>query len=144
MIHFIKNHYPDIILTPGLGEYQNTSTIRSDAFHKGYIGGQPDIVINSPHKSYSGFAIELKTPTGKGKLSDNQKDYLKKLKLQNYKILVSDDYDDILIELIDYFRDVRFKCGYCIKQFRNLATLTTHHRVFHRITKQDDILFNEA
>ena len=142
VIHFIKNHYPDIILTPGLGEYQTTSTIRCDALNKGYIGGQPDIIINSPHKSYSGFAIELKTPKGNGKLSDNQQEYLKKLKIQNHKILVSDDYDAIIIELIEYFRDVRFKCGYCIRQFKSLDTLANHHKIFHRINKQDDILFN--
>ena len=63
VVHFIKNRFPHISLTPGLGEYPTTSTIRNDAFNKGYTGGQPDITINTPNKSYSGFAIELKTPT---------------------------------------------------------------------------------
>ena len=36
---------------------------------KGFLGGQPDILILNYHQVYKGFAIELKTPPNKGVLS---------------------------------------------------------------------------
>ena len=140
VINFIKDNYPDIILIPGLGEHQTTSQLRCDAYHKGYTAGQPDILILNSHKTYSGFALELKSPLGKGELSSKQSNYLNNLKLQNYTILVSDNYDMILINLINYFRDTRICCQYCIKKFKNHETLATHHRYFHRITTPSDII----
>ena len=35
VIDFIRNNYPDIVVIPGLGEYQSTSSIRHDAYNKG-------------------------------------------------------------------------------------------------------------
>ena len=140
VINFIKDSYPDIILIPGLGEHQTTSQLRCDAYNKGYTAGQPDILILNSHKTYSGFALELKSPLGKGELSSKQSNYLNNLKLQNYKILVSDNYDMTLINLINYFRDTRICCQYCIKKFKNHTTLATHHKYFHRITTPSDII----
>ena len=138
VIDFIRNNYPDIVVIPGLGEYQSTSSIRHDAYNKGYLGGQPDLLVLNLHKSYSGFALEMKTPAGSGILSNNQQTYLNNLKLQNFKTMVSDNYDDILINLINYFRDIRIICGFCNKKFKNKETLATHQRYFHRITNTDD------
>ena len=44
VINFIKENYPKVMLIPGLGEYQTTSNLRCDAYHKGYCSGQPDIL----------------------------------------------------------------------------------------------------
>ena len=125
------------MLLPGLGEYQKTSDLRKDAWSKGYVGGQPDAVILNSHKTFNGFALELKTPNGNGVLSDKQSAYLTKLKQQNYKTLVSDNYDKILIELIDYFNNTRIHCQYCNKKFKNNTTLQTHYRVIHRISSAE-------
>ena len=116
VINFIKENYPDIMLIPGLGEYQTTSSLRCDAYHKGYCSGQPDILILNSHKTYNGFALKLKSPNGSGKVSEKQHGYLNNLRHQNYKILVSDNYDIILINLVNYFRDIRIHCRYCVKQ----------------------------
>ncbi len=78
-VEFIRTNYPDIVLLPGLGQYQKTSDLRKDAWSKGYIGGQPDVVILNSHKTLNGFALELKTPNGNGVLSDKQSAYLTKL-----------------------------------------------------------------
>ncbi len=137
VVEFIRTNYPDIMLLPGLGEYQKTSDLRKDAWSKGYIGGQPDVVILNSHKTFNGFALELKTPNGNGVLSDKQSAYLTKLKQQNYKTLVSDNYDKILIELIDYFNNTRIHCQYCNKKFKNNTTLQTHYRVIHRISSAE-------
>ena len=34
-----------------------------------------------------------------------------------FKTLVSNDYDYIVEQLIEYFRDVRIKCSYCSRRF---------------------------
>ena len=64
VVQFLRNHHPAHLLVPGLGELQDTVQRRSSCYHKGYRGGQPDLLILNNHKSYNGFAIELKTPKG--------------------------------------------------------------------------------
>ena len=137
VIDFIRTNYPDIVVIPGLGENQITKDLRIDSYRKGYIGGQPDILVISSHKTYNGLAIELKTPLGRGVLSNKQQDYLKNLTQNNYKTMVSDNYDMILIQLVNYFRDIRIHCQFCNKKFKNKETLATHQRYFHRITNTD-------
>ena len=63
-------------MAPGLGEYQFTQELQSDAFKKGYRGGQPDILILNLHKKWNGFALEMKHPGGTGKLKPNQRQFL--------------------------------------------------------------------
>ncbi|CAB4025363.1 toxin Bro, partial [Paramuricea clavata] len=60
------------VVIPGLGEYQDTSSKRCDAWKKGYKGGQPDIIIENPMGKYKGFAIEFKSPKGTGVASEKQ------------------------------------------------------------------------
>ena len=62
VIQFLRNHHPAHLLVPGLGELQDTVQRRSSCYHKGYRGGQPDLLILNNHKTYRGFAIEFKTP----------------------------------------------------------------------------------
>jgi prophage antirepressor-like protein len=133
IIDFIKKYYEHAIIVAGLGELQDTTWKRSNAFHMGYRGGQPDILILNRHKTHSGFAIELKTPTGKGKVSDNQNNFLQDLEVNNYKTLVSNDYDEVVMELIEYFKDVRISCPCCKRGFKSNRTLENHKKVIHKI-----------
>ena len=135
VIQFIRNYFDSPIIVPGLGELQFTSKIRTDAYKKGFLGGQPDILILNYHQVYKGFAIELKTPTNKGVLSENQKHYLDELKLNGYKTLVSNNYDDILYELMEYFKGVRYCCRYCNnkRKFTSLENRDKHYQYFHKI-----------
>ena len=77
VVAFIRRFYPDVIMIPGLGEYQTNTTIRTSCYNKGYSGGQPDILIINSHRYYQGLALELKSPTGKGRLTTKQRDYFK-------------------------------------------------------------------
>ena len=72
VVEFIRKYAPDAVIIPGLGEYQFNSAIRTSCYDKGYLGGQPDILIINAHRYYQGLALELKTPTGKGVLSMKQ------------------------------------------------------------------------
>ena len=133
VIDFIRKFYPDAIVIAGLGEHQDTQRKRCDAFYKGYRGGQPDILILNRHKTFEGLAIELKTPTGKGKVSDNQTLFLEKLNDNNFKVIINNDYDEIIVELIEYFRNIRLQCKLCSRCFKTSQTLTNHLTLFHKV-----------
>ena len=60
VIDYIRKYIKEAIIIPGLGEHQYTSTLRSDAYLKGYQGGQPDILLLNYHNKYKGLAIEFK------------------------------------------------------------------------------------
>ena len=126
---------------PGLGELQDTVQKRSISYYKGYLGGQPDLLILNNHKDYRGFAIELKTPKGNGLTSDKQQHYLDALQHAGFKTLVSNDYDEIVVELTRYFEGVRFKCTHCAKAFKTVANQTNHEKGLHakkRLRVEDD------
>ena len=48
------------------------------------------------------MCIELKTPTGSGKLSEHQEVFLKRMRNNKFYILVSNDYDEIIHEITKY------------------------------------------
>lgn len=106
---FIRKFYPDVIIIAGLGENQDTSEKRIDSARKGYLKGQPDILIVSPYSGYTGFAIELNIPKGWGLLSNTQKGVLTRLEAQKFKTLVSNDYDEVVRELCLYFEPDQVK-----------------------------------
>ena len=94
------------IFTVTLSENQDTVHKRIDSFKKGYLRGSPDLIINNLHKHYSSFAIEMKSPKGNGVLSPDQSMMLRQYQNNGFKTLVSNDYDQIIKQIIEYFRDV--------------------------------------
>ena len=104
VIDFIRKYYPQAIIIPGLGELQHTSAARVDVWQKGYKGGQPDILIVNQSVDFIGLAIELKTPAGTGVVSDNQTVFLNRLEEAGYYVIISNDYDEILMTIVGYFQ----------------------------------------
>ena len=131
VVNFIRNNYPKAILTASLGENQINGNMRIKSYNMGYQKGSPDLIIQNLHLNYSGFAIEFKTPTGYGKLSEEQKMMLQEYENNNYKILVSSDYDEIIKEIILYFQGVRIKCKKCSRKFKSSETLSNHTKFIH-------------
>ena len=131
---FIRRFYPDVIIIPGLGEYQTNTTIRTSCYNKGYTGGQPDILIINSHRYYQGLALEFKTPTGKGVISTKQNEYLKKLETSGYLCIISIDYDEIIVELLKYFNDIIYPCRFCDNKrgYKTIDKLNKHYKYFHK------------
>ena len=130
VVSFLKKRFPNSPFIPALGENQDTSKKRIESYKKGYLRGSPDLIINNLHKRYTGFAIEFKNPNGKGILSDDQSNMLQQYQNNGFKTLVSNDYDYIIEQIIDYFRDVRIMCSYCPRRFVSSQSLKTILRVF--------------
>ena len=131
VVKFIRNNIHDAVIVPSCGEHQTTSSIRCDAYSKGYVSGQPDILLLNYHKYFNGIAIELKTPKGNGILSANQQ-YLNKLSDNNYKIIVSNDFTNIILQILEYKKHLMYKCKYCIKYFYSDETRNNHYKYIHR------------
>ena len=106
VVSFLKKRYPHSLFTVTLGENQDTVFKRIDSFKKGYLRGSPDLIINNLHKHYTGFCIEFKNPKGNGVLSPDQSMMLRQYQNNGFKTLVSNDYDYIIEQIIEYFRGV--------------------------------------
>ena len=133
VVSFLRKRCPHSLFTVTLGENQDTVHKRIDSFKKGYLCGSPDLIINNLHKRYSGFAIEMKSPKGNGVLSPDQSMMLQQYRNNGFKTLVSNDYDHIMEQLIEYFRDVGIKCSYCPRRFISSQSLRNHIKSFHRV-----------
>ena len=133
VVSFLKKRYPHSLFTVTLGENQDTAFKRIDSFKKGYLRGSPDLIINNLHKHYTGFCIEFKSPKGNGILSPDQFMILLQYQKNGFKTLVSNDYDHIIEQVIEYFRDVRIKCSYCPRRFISSQSLRNHINGFHKM-----------
>ena len=103
VVKFLRKRYPKLMLIAGLGELQDTSAKRATAYNKGYRGGQPDVFLLHRTVKYSGMAIEFKHPNGSGRLFTKQKKFLLDLYDHcDYKVIVSNDYDEIFFNLFEY------------------------------------------
>ena len=134
-VDLIRRYYPDTILVAGLGENQDTEDKRLDSYKKGYMRGQPDLMVLDYHKDYKGLCIEFKSPTNNYHVSEAQLEMKKKYVNNGYAFILSNDYDKISKNIHDYMKGIRIPCKYCIKQFLNKDTLKMHYKIIHRIEK---------
>ena len=132
VVSFLKKRYPHSLFTVTLGENQDTAFKRIDSFKKGYLCDSPDLIINNLHKHYTGFCIEFKSPKGNGVLSPDQSMMLRQYQNNGFKTLVSNDYDQIIEQIIEYFRDVGILCSYCPRRFISIQSLRNHIEFFHK------------
>ena len=72
VVGLIRKYYPDSIFVAGLGENQGTDEKRLDSYKKGYMKGQPDLMVLDYHKDYKGLCIEFKSPTNNYHVSKAQ------------------------------------------------------------------------
>ena len=106
VVEWIRRFHPEVIIVPGLGELQKTDEARVEAWAKGYTKGQADLLILSCNNEYSGMCLEFKSPMGNGSLSDAQEVFLKRMHDNSFRVLVSNDYDEIIHAIMAYLADV--------------------------------------
>ena len=133
VVSFLKKRYPHSLFTVTSDENQDTAFKRIDSFKKGYLCGSPDLIINNLHKHYTGFCIEFKSQNGRSVLSPDQSIMLQQYQSNGFKTLVSNDYDHIIEQVIEYFRDVRIKCSFCPRRSISSQSLTNHINGFHKM-----------
>lgn len=133
VVDLIRKYYPDAMLVAGLGENQDTEEKRLDSWKKGYQRGQPDLMILNFHHTYSGLCIEFKSPTNNYKVSESQLKMKVQYRKNNFKFILSNDYDKICQKIHKYMSGVRLPCEYCSRVFCNKKTLSSHYQKFHKI-----------
>ena len=132
MVQFIRRFYQENLIVASLGESQDTPLKRIKSFKKGYMKGQPDLLIQNIPKYYNGMCIEFKTHKYDGEISEHQKEMIDRYEDNGYKCIVSNDYDLIIKEINDYMQDIRIKCKYCKRKFKSKETLKRHQKFIHR------------
>lgn len=125
-----------LLIHSSLGEMQDTERKRIEAYYKGYTKGMADFILFNPTGHYRGLVIEFKTPKGTGDIRVEQMEVLKQFKSMGWKVLISNDYDEILRKLFKYIEAVRVKCGMCNCLFKNKKTLRYHLMQFHRMNEK--------
>ena len=58
VIHFINKFYPDAIVISGCIN-QSTDKLRLQSYSKGYVAGQPDLMIVNCHPTYGGVGYRI-------------------------------------------------------------------------------------
>ena len=132
VVNFLKKRFENSLFTATLGENQIMSEMRIRSLRSGYLRGSADLIIHNLHKHYIGFVIEFKSPKGNGVLSPDQSMMLRQYQNNGFKPLISNDYDHIIEQLIEYFRDVRILCSYCPRRFISSQSLKNHIKSFHK------------
>ena len=97
VVEFIRKRYPSVKIIAGLGELQDSSEKRIDAWRKGYTKGQPDLMLPIRSGRKCGLALELKSPSWHHEASEHQKAFLQTLEMEGWQVVVSNCYEDILI-----------------------------------------------
>ena len=134
VVSFPKKRYPHSPFRVTLGKNQRTGAMRINSYKKGYLRGSPDLIINNLRKHYTGYAVEFKSAKGNGILSDDQSMMLQQYENNGFKTLISIDYNHIIEQLIEYFRDVRIKCSYCSRRIISSQSLKSHIKSFPKMT----------
>ena len=110
--------------------------MRIDSYKKGYLHGSPELIINNLHKHYAGFTIEFRSPNSKGALSPDQSMMLRQYQNNGFKTIISNDYDHIMEQLIEYFKDVRMMCSHCPRRLVSSQSLKAILRVSIKLLKE--------
>jgi len=132
---FIRQFHPEALFTATLGENQDTQEKRLNSYQMGYQKGVPDLLILNHNPEHKGLAIELKTPTGEGQESSSQTKWINKLQQENWKMIVSNNYEKIIMDIHDYFEKKiyvkRYRCQGCNKTFKDVLRKNTHYNKYH-------------
>ncbi len=128
---FARNAYPDVRISPGLGEMQDSSVKRIECWHKGYQKGQPDLIVHQRSGNFSGLVIELKTPKGTGVVSPEQQQWLDDMARAGYRVLLSSSLEETIRFLNAYMQNARVCCRHCGSSFASERTLRRHCEKYH-------------
>ena len=104
VVKYARKFHPRAILCAGLGELQDTEERRLSAWAKGYLRGQPDLLVLNRHRRWTGLAIEFKHPGFEPVATPAQEEWFRKLQRQGWLTLLSNDYDSACRCIDEYAR----------------------------------------
>ena len=96
---------------------------------KGYMRGQPDLIVLDYYKDFKGLCIEYKSPANIYWVSEAQKDVKKRYVDNGYAFILSNNYDKTTKAIHEYMGGIRVPCKYCEKIFYSKETRKRHYKV---------------
>jgi hypothetical protein len=101
----MKLRYPNLRYyhTPNGGLRNKVTAIKMKAL--GTKKGVPDLCFPMPRQGFGGLYIEMKRAYG-GRLTPEQKDWIKELKFNNYRVEVCEGQEPAMAVIKDYFNDM--------------------------------------
>ena len=106
VVSFLRKKYDySILMILGLGKYQNRKINRICAYKKGYTRAVCDLLLLNCTSKFNEFAIEFKSPIGKYVFANNRKITKEKYIKNKMKYLLSNDYDEIIYEIVKYMEE---------------------------------------
>lgn len=137
VVSYVRRFHPDAVLVAGLGELQDSSSRRLDAWAKGYLKGQPDILLLNATKASAGLAIEIKSPAANSASpSEAQAAAMIRLEEVGFATLVSNDYDIICRRIDEHMRARTHRCSCCGVAFASERAAEVH-RLRKRLREVD-------
>jgi len=99
-MRYIRMQYPDAISFHVANE-RATSPMRGAKLKQmGVLSGVSDCIILEPRGNFHGLLIELKAP--KGRLTENQKNFLNKAEIKGYDVAVCWSFDEVMVKVDGY------------------------------------------
>jgi len=127
VVAYIRRFHPTAVFLAGLGELQDTEAKRLDAWAKGYMKGQPDVLLLNPTRRHCGFALELKHPgVASPQAAPQQLQTLRRLGKLGFATLVSNDYDAVCRSLDAFMAAEAFRCSCCGVLFASDRAIESH------------------
>lgn len=106
--NWLRIQYPNLLWHHSPNEGKRSAFERYKFSLLGAKGGFPDLVIFQVAHGHSGLAVEFKKPktdrSAKGKVSDNQKNWLERLEKAGWLTAVIYDFDSFEILVSDYLK----------------------------------------
>ena len=118
VVDFIRNKYSEALMIAGLGENQRTESIRITSWKKGYMAGQCDLMIVNPTRKYNSLCIEFKNTSGSFQLTKKQQEMKELYEKYKCKYIVSNNYDDIIFEIMKHMEESNRYISYRFKKMR--------------------------
>jgi hypothetical protein len=127
VVRYLRRFHPTAVFLAGLGELQDTEEKRLDAWAKGYLKGQPDLLLLNRHRRHAGLALEFKTPAqATATASPQQAQTLERLGALGFRTLLSNDYDVLCREIDAYLAAEALHCSCCSSLFASERALEAH------------------
>lgn len=103
VVKFLKINFPKALYCASAGGMRTSMKQAIKMKAMGYVAGFPDLFIYEPNGMYSGLAIEMKRTKG-GLVSEEQKEWLKRLNERNFKAVVCYGALDAINIICKYFK----------------------------------------
>jgi hypothetical protein len=117
VVNYLKTYHPNVLFTTGLLGMKLSHWQGWLLRTLGYANGTPDLMIFKPNHIEHGLFIEMKRPKRsyiengitkiipEGKVSENQKEFLKRLRAEGYVAVVAFGADECIDIIENYMKE---------------------------------------